>query len=150
MHVSAYRDVTAIPAARSVLILGFIVRMPMFATGIVLTLHVVSTLGRSYGEAGLVSAAFTVALAVSAPWRGRVLDRRGVRRAVAPSIVATGLVWTTLPFLPYAVLLPACVLGGFSPCPPSPSCARLSSPRCLTNGGGRPCPSTRCSSSCRS
>ena len=112
MHVSAYRDVTAIPAARSVLILGFIVRMPMFATGIVLTLHVVSTLGRSYGEAGLVSAAFTVALAVSAPWRGRVLDRRGVRRAVAPSIVATGLVWTTLPFLPYAVLLPACVLGG--------------------------------------
>ena len=49
---------------------------------------------------------------MSAPWRGRVLDRRGVRRAVAPSIVATGLVWTTLPFLPYAVLLPACVLGG--------------------------------------
>lgn len=112
MQLSAYRDVTAIPAARAVLILGFIVRMPMFATGIVLTLHVVSTLGRSYGEAGLVSAAFTVALAVSAPWRGRLLDRLGVRRVVAPSIVATSLVWTTLPFLPYAVLLPACVLGG--------------------------------------
>ncbi len=54
MQLSAYRDVTAIPAARAVLILGFIVRMPMFATGIVLTLHVVSTFGRSYGEAGLV------------------------------------------------------------------------------------------------
>jgi MFS family permease len=112
MQLSAYRHVTALPAARSVLLLGFLVRMPMFATGIVLTLHVVSTLGRSYGEAGLVSAAFTLALAVSAPWRGRLLDRHGLRRVVAPAIVATALVWTTLPFLPYAVLLPACILGG--------------------------------------
>ena len=112
MQLSAYRHVTALPAARSVLLLGFLVRMPMFATGIVLTLHVVTTLGRSYGEAGLVSAAFTIALAASAPWRGRLLDRHGLRRVVAPSIVATGLVWTTLPFLPYAVLLPASVLGG--------------------------------------
>ena len=112
MHLGAYRHVIALPAVRSVLLLGFLVRMPMFATGIVLTLHVVTTLGRSYGEAGLVSAAFTIALAVSAPWRGRLLDRHGLRRVVAPSIVATGLVWTTLPFLPYAVLLPASVLGG--------------------------------------
>lgn len=112
MHLGAYRHVIALPAVRSVLLLGFLVRMPMFATGIVLTLHVVTTLGRSYGEAGLVSAAFTLALAVSAPWRGRLLDRHGLRRVVAPSIVATGLVWTTLPFLPYAVLLPASVLGG--------------------------------------
>ena len=112
MHLGAYRHVIALPAVRSVLLLGFLVRMPMFATGIVLTLHVVTTLGRSYGEAGLVSAAFTLALAVSAPWRGRLLDRHGLRRVVAPSIVATGLVWTTLPFLPYAVLLPACILGG--------------------------------------
>ncbi len=112
MQVSAYRDVTALPAARSVLLLGFLVRMPMFCTGIVLTLHVVSTLGRSYGEAGLVSAAFTIALAVSAPWRGRLLDRHGLRRVVAPSILVTGLVWTALPFLPYAVLLPASALGG--------------------------------------
>ena len=112
MHLGAYRHVIALPAVRSVLLLGFLVRMPMFATGIVLTLHVVTTLGRSYGEAGLVSAAFTIALAASAPWRGRLLDRHGLRRVVAPSIVATGLVWTTLPFLPYAVLLPASVLGG--------------------------------------
>ncbi len=112
MQLSAYRHVTALPAARSVLLLGFLVRMPMFATGIVLTLHVVTTLGRSYGEAGLVSAAFTLALAVSAPWRGRLLDRHGLRRVVAPAIIATAVVWTTLPFLPYAVLLPACILGG--------------------------------------
>ncbi len=112
MQVSAYRDVTALPAARSVLLLGFLVRMPMFATGIVLTLHVVTTMGRSYGEAGLVSAAFTIALAVSAPWRGRLLDRHGLRRVVAPSVVVTGLVWTTLPFLPYTALLLASVVGG--------------------------------------
>lgn len=112
MHVSAYRDVTGLPAARTVLLLGFLVRMPMFCTGIVLTLHVVSTLGHSYGEAGVVSAAFTIALAVSAPWRGRLLDRHGLRRVVAPSIIVTGLVWTAMPFLPYAVLLPVSILGG--------------------------------------
>jgi MFS family permease len=112
MQLTPYRDVTAIPAARRVLLLGFLVRMPMFGTGIVLTIHVVSTLGHSYGEAGLVSAAFTLALAVSAPWRGRLLDRHGLRRVVAPSIAVTALVWTAMPFLPYAVLLPASVLGG--------------------------------------
>ncbi|MFZ1286531.1 MAG: MFS transporter [Candidatus Phosphoribacter sp.] len=112
MRLSAYRDVTAIAGARSVLLIGFLVRLPMFATGIVLMLHVVSTLGRTYGEAGLVSAAFTIALAISAPWRGRLLDRYGLRRVVAPSIVVTALVWTAMPFLEYAVLLPVSVLGG--------------------------------------
>lgn len=112
MQLALYREVLALAGARRVLLLGFLVRLPMFATGIVLTLHVVSTLGRSYGEAGLVSAAFTVALALSAPWRGRLLDRHGLRRVVLPSIVVTSLVWTALPFLPYAALLPASVLGG--------------------------------------
>ncbi len=112
MQLTPYRDVVSLAGARSVLLLGFLARMPMFATGIVLTIHVVSSLFRSYGEAGLVSACFTVALAISAPWRGRLLDRHGLRRVVAPSIVATALVWTAMPFLPYAVLLPASVLSG--------------------------------------
>ena len=112
MRLQTYRDVVALRDARSVLALGFLVRLPMFALGIVLTLHVVSTLGRSYGEAGLVSAAFTIALAVSAPWRGRLLDRYGLRRTLMPSIVVTSLLWTSLPFVSYAVLLPASVVAG--------------------------------------
>ena len=102
MRLQSYRDVVALRDVRLVLALGFLVRLPMFALGIVLTLHVVSTLGRSYGEAGLVSAAFTIALALSAPWRGRLLDRHGLRRTLVPSIVVTSLLWTSMPFVSYA------------------------------------------------
>ena len=107
-----YRDLLALGEVRRVFALAFAIRLPMFAIGIVLTLHVVSTLGHSYGEAGLVSAAFTIALALSAPWRGRLLDRYGLRRTVAPSIFVTGLLWTAMPFLPYAVLLPGSIVAG--------------------------------------
>ena len=107
-----YRHVLRVPGLVPVLVLGLLVRMPFFAAGLVLTVHVVSTLGRSYGEAGLVSAAFTIALALSAPWRGRLLDRLGLRRTLAPSIAVTAVVWTVQPFLPYAALLAAAVLSG--------------------------------------
>ena len=60
-----YRRVLVVPALRRALVLGFLVRMPIFAGGVVITLHVVSHLHRSYGAAGLVSAAATVAIAIS-------------------------------------------------------------------------------------
>jgi len=47
----------------------------MFAGGVILTLHVADRLHRSYGAAGLVTTAATVAIAVSGPWRGGLLDR---------------------------------------------------------------------------
>ena len=89
-----YRRVLASAALRRALVLGFLVRMPIFAGGVVLTLHVVSHLGRSYAAAGLVSAAATIAIAISGPWRGRLLDRRGLRRVVLPSIVVAAVCWT--------------------------------------------------------
>ena len=79
MNIGGYRDVLAVGDTRRVLILGFFVRVPMFAGMVLLTLHVVTSLGRSYGQAGLVTAASTVAVAVSGPWRGRLLDRVGLR-----------------------------------------------------------------------
>ncbi|MGV1009375.1 MAG: MFS transporter [Dermatophilaceae bacterium] len=112
MRVGQYRLVLALRGVRSVLLLGLFVRMPMFAGGLVLTVHVVSTLGRSYGEAGLVAAVFTIAIAVSAPWRGRILDRVGLRRTVLPSVVVETLAWSTAPFVRYELLLPIAVLAG--------------------------------------
>ena len=44
MQFSAYRPVLALPAARAALLLGFFIRVPLFAAGVILTLHVV---GRS-------------------------------------------------------------------------------------------------------
>ena len=67
---------------RTALVLGTLVRAPVFASGVLLTVHVVTTLGRSYAAAGVLAAAATVAVAVSGPWRGRLLDRFGLRRVV--------------------------------------------------------------------
>lgn len=107
-----YRRVLAVPALRRALLLGVLVRMPVFAGGVVITLHVVSALGRSYGEAGVVAAAATLAIAVSGPWRGRLLDRRGLRRVVAPSVLVTAACWSVAPFLGYWWLLGLATLAG--------------------------------------
>ena len=92
--------------------LGFLVRMPIFAGGVVLTLHVVSHLGRPYAAAGLVSAAATIAIAISGPWRGRLLDRKGLRRVVVPSIVVAAICWSIAPFVSYWWLLWLAALAG--------------------------------------
>lgn len=110
--LTRYRRVLASPAVRQALVLGFLVRMPIFAGGVVITLHVVSHLGRSYGAAGLVSAAATIAIAISGPWRGRLLDTRGLRKVVVPSIVITGICWSIAPFVGYWWLLALAALAG--------------------------------------
>lgn len=107
-----YRGVLAVRDVRRLLVLGVLARTPMFATGFVLTLHVVSELGRGYAAAGLVSAALTVAIAVSGPWRGRLLDRFGLRRTVAPSLLVWSLCWSVAPFAAYPVLLVLAVAAG--------------------------------------
>ncbi|GAB3080329.1 MFS transporter [Pedococcus soli] len=107
-----YRRVLASSALRRALVLGFLVRMPVFAGGIVLTLHVVSALDRPYAAAGLVSAAATVAIAVSGPWRGRLLDRMGLRRVVVPSIVVAAVCWSIAPFVSYWPLLVLASVAG--------------------------------------
>jgi MFS family permease len=110
--IQRYRRVLSSPALRQALLLGLLVRMPIFAGSVVLTLHVVSSLHRSYGAAGLVSAAATIAIAVSGPWRGRLLDRLGLRRVVVPSIVVAAVCWSIAPFVGYWWLLSLAALAG--------------------------------------
>lgn len=112
MNVGGYRDVLAIRDTRRVLVLGLFVRVPMFAGMVLLTLHVVTALGRSYGQAGLVTAASTVAVAISGPWRGRLLDRIGLRRTVGPSIIVQVACWSIAPWVDYAALIALAALAG--------------------------------------
>src|SRR5688500_16294229 len=112
MALARYRRVLSSAALRQALLLGFLVRMPIFAGSVVLTLHVVSTLHRSYGAAGLVSGAATIAIAISGPWRGRLLDRLGLRRVVVPSIVVAAVCWSIAPFVDYWLLLALAALAG--------------------------------------
>lgn len=112
MQFSAYRPVLALPAARAALLLGFFIRIPLFAAGVILTLHVVGTLHRSYGAAGVLSTAATIALAVSSPWRGRLLDKRGLRRVVLPSLAVQAVCWSIAPWVDYWWLMALAAFGG--------------------------------------
>jgi predicted MFS family arabinose efflux permease len=112
MPLDPYRRVLSVPAMRQALALGILVRIPIFAGGVLLTLHVVQTLHREYGAAGLVTAAATVCIAVSGPWRGRLLDTKGLRRVVLPSLVMTAICWSIAPFVDYLPLLLLAALAG--------------------------------------
>jgi len=112
MPLDPYRRVLAVPALRQALVLGILVRIPIFAGGVLLTLHVVQTLHRDYGSAGLVSAAATLCIAVSGPWRGRLLDTKGLRRVVLPSLVVTAVSWSIAPFVGYLPLLLLAAVAG--------------------------------------
>jgi len=112
MPLDPYRRVLSVPAMRQALVLGILVRIPIFAGGVLLTLHVVQTLHRDYGAAGLVTAAATVCIAVSGPWRGKLLDTRGLRRVVLPSLIVTAICWSIAPFVDYLPLLLLAALAG--------------------------------------
>jgi MFS family permease len=50
--------------------------------------------------------------AIGAPWRGRAVDRFGLRLAVMPSILVEAVVWGLAPHVSYPVLLVLAVIGG--------------------------------------
>ncbi|MEV6273993.1 MFS transporter [Nocardia sp. NPDC051832] len=108
----AYRDVLTNPAARNVLILGALVRIPFFAGSVLLALHVVETLHGSYAQAGALTAVVTGCRAVSGPWRGRFLDRIGLRRTILPSILVGAACWSIAPFAGYWALFGLAALAG--------------------------------------
>jgi MFS family permease len=112
VNFSSYREILHVRDVRLVLLLGLLIRTPMFAGAIILTLHVVSTLGHSYTAAGLLTTCSAVALAVGAPWRGRLLDLRGLRRTLLPQLVVLVVVWSVAPWVGYPLLLPLAFIGG--------------------------------------
>jgi MFS family permease len=112
MGFDAYRSVLSVRDVRRVLVLSLVIRIPLWAGNVLLTLHVVSHLDRSYGAAGLLAGVATVALAISAPWRGRRLDRVGLRAAVLPSLVVLAVCWSIAPFVGYWPLLVLAFVAG--------------------------------------
>ncbi len=112
MPFTPYRRVLAVPGVTRLTLIGVVARIPHTAMGLVLTVHVTQTLGRGYATAGLLVAALTIGMALGAPWRGRSVDRLGVRRALLPSVVAELVLWTATPWLPLPWLLAAVVVAG--------------------------------------
>jgi MFS family permease len=112
MSLAPYRRLLALKSVRRLLLFGIVARVPGTAGAIALTLHVVEGLGRGYAAAGVMGASVTIGAAIGAPWRGRMVDRFGLRRALAPSIVVEGIAWGIAPWVSYEVLIGIAFVGG--------------------------------------
>lgn len=84
--VARYRELFANPYAGSLLAWSIVARIPSGMGALSLVLLVRAT-GAGYGEAGLVAAAYAVAVAVGAPYGGRQVDRRGATRILRRRLV---------------------------------------------------------------
>lgn len=112
MNFALYRQLLAVRPIRRLLLVGMIARIPHSAAGVLLTLHIVLTLGQGYAAAGAAAAVMTIGIAVGAPWRGRRVDTVGLRKALIPSVVAETVIWSIVPHVSYEVLLPLVFVGG--------------------------------------
>lgn len=112
MNFALYKEMLSIRPVRRLLVVGMIARIPHSAAGVLLTLHIVLTLGQGYAAAGAAAAVMTIGIAVGAPWRGRRVDTVGLRRALIPSVVSETVIWTIVPHVSYEWLLPLVFVGG--------------------------------------
>jgi MFS family permease len=107
-----YRRTLALPGVRALMLLIFVARIPISASGMILTLHVAVGLGHGYGAAGTVGAVGTLGIALGAPVMGRVVDRYGLRRMLLFTTIGEATFWVVGPHLSYPVLLVAGFFGG--------------------------------------
>jgi MFS family permease len=112
VNFALYKEMLSIRPVRRLLLVGMVARIPHSAAGVLLTLHIVLTLGEGYAAAGAAAAVMTIGIALGAPWRGRRVDMVGLRKALIPSVVSETVIWTIVPHVPYAWLLPLVFVGG--------------------------------------
>ncbi|OUZ09238.1 hypothetical protein BHE97_10935 [Aeromicrobium sp. PE09-221] len=112
MSLGVYRELLRIPHVGVLFVASFFARIPMLALPLVLTLYIVEGLGGTYAQAGIVAAVETVGAAIGSPWRGKLIDRFGVRRALIPSLVAVFVLYPLVPFVGFWGLLPLAFLAG--------------------------------------
>ncbi|WP_028271931.1 MFS transporter [Arthrobacter sp. UNC362MFTsu5.1] len=112
MNFALYKELLAVRPIRRLLTVGMIARIPHSAAGVLLTLHIVLTLGEGYAAAGAAAAVMTIGIAVGAPWRGRRVDTVGLRKALIPSVVSETVIWSVVPHVSYEWLLALVFVGG--------------------------------------
>lgn len=110
--MGGYRALLRLPGIIPVLVLSALVKMPIVAIPIVITLRVVLGLGEGFAEAGVVVALWTVGAAVGGPWQGRAIDRYGIRRVLLITAAAQLLFWAVLPALSLWTLAVSAVVAG--------------------------------------
>ncbi|GIG08725.1 MFS transporter [Catellatospora coxensis] len=112
MTIEPYRKILGIPGVRALMLVGLVARIPVIAAGIILTLHVVNTMGLGYAQAGLVGTASTLGSAIGSPLAGRLIDRHGLRPVLIVTTAAQALFWSVAPQLNYHTLLAGALVAG--------------------------------------
>jgi MFS family permease len=110
--LSRYRTVLALPGVGALMALMLAARIPVTSTSMVLTLHVVLSLHRGYGAAGIAGAVITIGTALGAPVLGRLMDAIGLRWTLVISTIGEGAYWLTAGRLNYPALLVTAFFGG--------------------------------------
>ncbi len=138
--VARYRALMRVPSVPALFGWAIVARLPAGMAGLALVLLVRST-GAGYGEAGVVAASYTAAVAVGAPYAGRRVDRRGVASALRLRVVAYPGLLALVALLgaiaaPLALLALAAALAGLT-MPPVSSALRSIWPRVLGEDDAR-------------
>ncbi len=126
------------PGARALLATSIIARLPLAMFSIALLVNAERQTG-SFAVAGIVSGAYAIAGALSAPALGRLVDRVGqtavligAATVTSVALVATGLLSHGTPAV---VLVALAATAGFAT-PPLEACVRTLLPLIVTDAGG--------------
>jgi MFS family permease len=96
--MSAYRSVLAIPGSPRLFASAIVGRLPQGMAPLAIVLLVRGTT-HSYAAAGAATGAFALATATAAPLQGRLVDRIGRMRVLAPAGIGQGLLLVLLVLL---------------------------------------------------
>jgi MFS family permease len=126
MRLRIYLDVLRTPSVARLLSSAVVGRMPMAMAGLAIVL-VVRAAGGSYAVAGLVAGAYSVALALTSPLLGRLVDRVGQTRVLVGCAAASAVGFVALAAaggrVPPVALAGLAALAGAS-VPPVGACMR--------------------------
>ena len=95
MRLRIYLDVLRTPSVTRLLSSAIVARMPTAMAGLAIVLLVRGG-GGSYAVAGLVAGTYSIALALTSPLLGRLVDRAGQTRVLAGCSVASALAFAAL------------------------------------------------------
>jgi MFS family permease len=137
MRLRVYLDVLRVPSVPRLLASAVVGRMPTAMAGLAIVL-LVREGGGSYAVAGTVAAAYSVALALTSPLLGRLVDRVGQTRVLAGCAGASVLAFAALAAVgrgaPPVLLGALAALAGGS-IPPVAACMRALWSELLGDGG---------------
>lgn len=109
-----YRMVLADAGFRSVLVPALVIKLPVVAIPVALTLQVAVGLGLGFGRAGLLVGTWTLGVAVGSPAQGWLIDRHGLRPVLAVSAVAQAGFWVFAWRMSYPVLAAGAAVSGLT------------------------------------